>query len=505
LIIELERESRVPLYMQIASQVRDLISRGTLKPGDRLPAYRELAKQLDVNRTTVSTAYADLEADGLITSQVGRGTFISAIPQSSPDRAKQESIEPSPMNWSATLLPSQRDRWLSGLLHTERGKKMISFAHGLPEASLFPLDDFRKSVDRVLRREGRTLLQLGTSSGYRPLQEYLCSQMALDGIHITPDELLITNGCQQSLDLIRRVLIGEGDEAAIEEPTYPGAISVFCGTGSRYVSVPVGREHLDLTALEDALIHRRPKLIYTIPTFHNPTGVTMSLASRRRLVELAARYRVPIVEDDIYRELHYEGPMLPSLKALDKQGVVISINSFSKVGFPGLRVGWIAAPRIVIEHLNVAKQNSDLHAGLLTQAAMYEFSRHGLLAKHIRRVKKEYARRRDVMLAAIAKHFPRDISCNTPQGGMALWITLPEELNTGQLLVHAAERGVVFSPAEHFYAGSPDQNLMRLCYTMTSESLIEEGIRRLGALIKERLTIRKKNRVQRTASMRALV
>jgi DNA-binding transcriptional MocR family regulator len=505
-IIDLQRDSGIPLYVQIAAQIRELISRGTLNLGDRLPPNRELAQMLKVNRTTVGTAYADLEADGLISSQVGRGTFVAAVP--GPSRQTPKPLlapVPSPMTWSAVLLPSQRDRWLNALLHPEHDKGLISFAHGLPEASLFPLEDFRRCVDRVLRKEGRLLLQLGTTSGYPPLQEYLCSQMALSGINVGPSELLITNGCQQSLDLIRRVLVGEGDEVVIEEPTYPGAISVFASAGSRYINIPVGSNHLDLATLEDILLQRRPKLIYTIPTFHNPTGITMSLPVRRRLIELAARHRVPIVEDDIYRELRYEGPALPSLMSLDQHGVVISINSFSKVGFPGLRVGWIAAPPVVIEHLNVAKQNSDLHASLLSQAAIYEFSRHGLLAKHIRKVKKEYARRRDVMLAAIEEHFPAETSWNKPEGGMALWVTLPETLRASEVLVHAAERGVVFSPAEHFYAGAPGTNHLRLCFTMAGPSAIQEGIKRLGAVIRERLLIQKRSKTRRPASLRALV
>jgi GntR family transcriptional regulator/MocR family aminotransferase len=490
--------------VQIASQIREMISNGTLKVGDRLPANRDLAKGNDVNRNTVATAYADLQADGLIDSQVGRGTFISGVPVSKPAPPSPQQ-QPTPMSWGAALLPTQRDRWLSALLHPEHRKEVISFAHGLPEASLFPLDEFRRSVDRVLRREGRVLLQLGNSSGYQPLQEYICSQMALDGVTIKPDQLLITNGCQQSLDLIRRVLVGENDEIALEEPTYPGAISVFCATGAKYLSIPVGRNHLDLDVLEDILLQRRPKLISTVPTFQNPTGVTMSLAARRRLLEMAARYRVPIIEDDIYRELHYEGPMLPSLKALDQHGVVISINSFSKVGFPGLRIGWIAAPPPVIDHLNVVKQNADLHANLLTQAAIYEFSRHGLLHKHIRRVKKEYARRRDVMLEALEKHLPEDASWNKPAGGMAIWVTLPESMNSSEILIHTAERGVVFSPGEHFYAGSPRKNVFRLCFTMSGPQAIEEGVKRLGQVIKERMTIQKKSRVRRVAGLRALV
>src|SRR5574341_1085237 len=490
-IIELDRESHIPLYAQIATQVREMISRGALKLSDRLPANRELAESLGVNRSTVTTAYDELTADGLINSQVGRGTFVSAVPAAKPALA-DERVLASPMPWSALLPGERRNQWMGGHDSGQSGKEMISLAYALPAAELFPLDDFRRSVDRVLRKEGRALLQLGASNGYSPLQQYLAAQMALSGIHVGPDEILITNGCQQSLDLIHRILVRPGDEVAIENPTYPGAISVFCGSQTKYVTIPVAERGLDLDVLEDILAQRRPRLIYTVPSFHNPTGVTMDLASRRRLVELAAKYRVPIIEDDIYRELRYDGAALPPLKALDRYGLVIYINSFSKVGFPGLRVGWIAAPRIVIDHLNAAKQRCDMHASLMAQAAICDFSRHGLLAKHVNRTKKAYAQRRDAMLQSLERYFPEEASWNKPEGGMAIWVKLPEALNASQISIQASEQGVTFSAGEYFYACTPQFATMRLAFTMADPAQIEEAIKRLGTIIKTRLVNLKK-------------
>jgi GntR family transcriptional regulator/MocR family aminotransferase len=263
---------------------------------------------------------------------------------------------------------------------------------------------------------------------------------------------------------------------------------------------------MDLDVLEDVLSQRRPKLIYTVPSFHNPTGVTMDISARRRLIALAGKYRVPVVEDDIYRELRYDGAQLPSLKALDTQGLVIYINSFSKVGFPGLRVGWIAAPRVVIEYLNRAKQRCDLHASLLVQAAIYEFSRHGLMAKHVKRVRKAYAARRDAMLEALEKHFPAEAAWNRPSGGMAIWVTLPESLNANQLLHQAAEHGVTFIPGNHFYSSSHRQNVMRLGFTIAGPAMIEEAIKRLGAIIKGQLSkARKQRELHKPSGVRAIV
>lgn len=506
MLLALQRDSHIPLYAQIVVELRRMIVEGRLTVGDRLPANRELARSLGVNRNTVTTAYAELAADGLITSRVGSGTYISALPAPAQASRITEKPPPSPMSWESLLSVQSRDNWLQEISSYSGRREVIPLAMALPSADLFPLDDFRRSVDRVLRREGRVLLQLGTTGGYAPLQEYIASQLALSGVNVTPDEVLITNGCQQSLDLIRQILVEPGDEVVLENPTYPGALSVFCGGSSKYFSVPVDEHGINLDILEDVLSQRNSKLIYVVPSFQNPTGVTMNLGSRRRLIGIAERYRVPIIEDDIYRELRYDGPDVPPLKALDERGMVIYISSFSKVGFPGLRVGWIAAPRIVIDHLNRVKQRSDLHASLLAQAAILEFAKHGLLAKHIKRVKKEYSRRRDTMLESLERHFPNETKWNRPEGGMSVWVRLPDSLNSKQLLLQALENGVTFISGEHFYASSPHQNMMRLSFTMARPETIEDAVKRLGNLMKSRLVRFKKEQAKgRTDGLRALV
>lgn len=506
MLLRLNRDSHTPLFTQIVTEVRRMISAGALKVGDRLPANRELATSLGVNRNTVATAYAELAAEGLITSRVGSGTYISQVlekPHTSRDR---EEGAASPMSWESLLSVQSRDNWLEEMSSFDGRRDLISLALALPSADLFPLDEFRRCVDLVLRRQGRVLLQLGTTSGYAPLQEYIAAQLALSGVRVSPDEVLITNGCQQSLDLIRQILVGPGEEVVLENPTYPGALSVFCGGSARYFSVPVGPNGIDLNVLEDVLSQRRAKLIYVVPTFQNPTGLTMDPGSRRRLIGIAERYRVPIIEDDIYRELRYDGADVPPLKALDVHGLVIYISSFSKVGFPGLRVGWIAAPRIVIDHLNRAKQRSDLHASLLAQAAIHEFAKRGLLAKHIKRVKKAYAQRRDAMLESLDRYFPEEASWSRPQGGMSVWVSLPDSLNSNQLLLQAIENGVAFVSGDHFYANSAQQKMIRLSFTMAGPQAIEEAVKRLGTIMKSRLVKIKKQRVQgRTDGLRALV
>jgi 2-aminoadipate transaminase len=504
-LLELKRDSHTPLYAQIVSEVRRMIADGALKVGDRLPANRELARTLGVNRNTITTAYAELAADGLITSRVGSGTYISRMPSFSAPRPAEQPI-PSAMPWDSLLAVRARDNWLHEMGDFAGRSGVTSLALALPSAELFPLDEFRRCVDHVLRKQGRTLLQLGTTSGYRPLQEYIAAQLALAGVRVSSDEVLITNGCQQSLDLIARILVEPGEEVALENPTYPGALSMFCDADSKYISVPVGEKGIDLSVLEDVLSQRRAKLIYVVPSFQNPTGATMDIAARRRLIEIAANHRVPIVEDDIYRELRYDGPAIPPLKALDEHGMVIYISSFSKVGFPGLRVGWIAAPRVVLEHLNRAKQRSDLHASLLSQAAIFEFAKRGLVSKHIKRVKKAYAARRDAMLEALERYFPADATWSRPEGGMSVWVRLPESINTSQLLVQAVESGVTFVSGDHFYSSSAPQCMMRLSFTMATPHAIEQAVKTLGSMIKTKLLRNKKERaVRSTDGLRALV
>lgn len=505
MILELDRQNHAPLYTQIAVQVRQLIRNGALKIGDRLPPNRSLAKSLGVNRSTVATAYDELLADGLIVSRIGSGTFVAAAPVQ--PSAKEIAVTPSiaPLNWEAVLPELRLDEWLANRDAAQRAD-CVAFTHALPAPELFPLDEFRRSVERVLRREGRNLLQLGASCGYESLQQYLLQQLALCGIRATEQEILLTSGCQQALDLLRQVLLEPGDEVVIENPTYPGAISLFCQSQYKFISVPVGAQGIDLDALEDVLRRRRPKLIYIVPTFQNPTGVTMDLAARRRLIELAAQYRVPLVEDEIYRDLRYDGAALPSLKALDPYGVVIYLNSVSKIGFPGLRVGWMVAPRLLIQHLMALKQRSDLHGNLLAQAALADFARHGLLSKHIQRCRRSYAQRRDAMLEALRKFFPHESNWTAPEGGMAIWVQLPEGVNADDLLSQARTQGVYFTPGSRFYASGARANTLRLSFSMLTATQIETGVKALGKLVEKQMTTAQPDRsTQNLLARKALV
>ena len=499
MLITLDAHLRQPLYIQIRNQIRERIVTGALKVGERLEPSRELAKQLGVHRTTVGNAYADLEAEGLIQGTVGRGTFVSPF-ASTLSAPKATSARPSyDFFWDGFFAHEQGDDSLGRLMASAFRPDVISFAVTHGSAELSAVDLVRRATDAVLRREGAKILQYGSSEGYLPLKRYLQNRLRRDGIPVELDEILITNGCQQSLDLVRRSLVSAGDSVACENPTYTGLWNVFESTGVRLIGVPVGLEGMDLDFLSAVLEQNKLKMVLASPNFQNPTGQTMPLEARKRLLALAARSQVPVVEDDIYGALRYRGRELPPLKSLDKNGLVIYLNSFSKVGFPGLRVGWVVAVRRVIEHLRWAKQRADLHTNLLGQAVLEELGRRGWLDKLLRRTRKVYERKLGVLRRAAERYFPPDATCLYPEGGMSVWVELQPRLDAADLLVKSQERGVIFAPARYFYFQEARHNAFRLCFTHVTDEQIEKGIGILGELL--RVETRKGKAGRRTSAV----
>ncbi|HEX6739996.1 MAG TPA: PLP-dependent aminotransferase family protein, partial [Vicinamibacteria bacterium] len=332
---------------------------------------------------------------------------------------------------------------------TER-PDIISFAGGLPAPEAFPLVAVEAACRQVLEGHGAEALQYGATEGYLPLRQLLVRHMVRYGIEATPDNVLITSGSQQALDLVGKLLINPGDHVATEQPTYLGALQAFRAYQAQYLPVSVDGDGMDVTRLEQAL-RGGPKFLYALPNFQNPSGVTLSLARRQRVVELAAHYGVPIVEDDPYGQLRYEGEHLPPLVKLDAErrggatdGGVIYLGTLSKILGPGLRIGWVVAPADVIRKLVQLKQGADLHTSTFAQMVAYETARGGFLDAHVRHVRKVYGRRRDIMLRALEAHFPPQVRWTRPQGGLFLWVTLPPELDSACLLGRALEQKVAF-------------------------------------------------------------
>jgi 2-aminoadipate transaminase len=375
-------------------------------------------------------------------------------------------------------------------LTTEPG--VISFAGGLPGADLFPLDAFRDASERVLRDHGTHALQYSTTEGERPLREMIARHTTRYGIAVTADNVLITSGSQQALDLIGRVFLNPGDHVLVERPTYLGALQAWGAYQADYLTVGMDADGMRIGELAAAL-RGGPKFIYALPNFQNPTGVTLALDRRQELVRLADEHGVPILEDDPYGQLRYDGEHLPSLVTLDAEyrglgkaaysGNVLYLSTFSKTLAPGLRLGWIIGPADVIRRLAQAKQGADLHTSTFVQLLAYEVARAGFLDSHVRRLRTAYSSRRDAMLRAMRRHFPASVTWTEPAGGLFIWATLPSTLDAATVLQHALAAQVAFVPGSPFFPDGSGQQTLRLNFTNATEDVIEDGISRLGGVL----------------------
>lgn len=380
------------------------------------------------------------------------------------------------------------------LLKLTEQPDIISFGGGLPAPEVFPLKEFQEACNIVLKEQGAQALQYSTTEGYRPLREMIARHTERYSVHVSPDNILITSGSQQALDFIGRLFINRGDYIVVESPTYLGALQAWNAYGAQYISVPADENGMIVDKLEAAL-RVGPKFIYVLPNFQNPSGSTLSLERRIKLVELADKYGVPIVEDDPYGQLRYEGEHIPSVVTLDSQyrddhdgeytGNVIYLSTFSKLLAPGLRLAWIIAPMQVIRHFVMAKQAADLHTSSFNQYVAYEVAKGGFLDEHVKFIRQVYKERRDTMLEMMEEMFPAGTSWTHPHGGMFLWGIMPEGVDAAEVLRIAIDRKVAFVPGAAFHPNGGGENTMRLNFSYCAPDTIREGISRLGVTLKE--------------------
>jgi len=365
------------------------------------------------------------------------------------------------------------------LLKLTAQPNIISFAGGLPAPEVFPVAEFQEASNRVLTEHGAQALQYSTTEGYLPLREMISRHTARYSVPINADNVLITSGSQQALDFIGRLFINRGDYIVVESPTYVGALQAWNAYGAQYISVPSDEEGMMVDKLEEAL-RIGPKFIYVLPNFQNPSGSTLSLERRKRLILLADQYGVPIIEDDPYGQLRYDGDG-------PYGGNVIYISTFSKLLAPGLRLAWMVAPPEVIRKLVLIKQGADLHTSSINQLVAYEVAKGGFLDEHVKVIRATYKERRDVMLEMMAEMFPSEVRWTKPLGGMFLWGILPEGVDAAEVLQVAIERKVAFVPGAGFHPNGGGANTMRLNFSFSSPEIIREGISRLGVTLKEAL------------------
>ncbi|MGI8716088.1 MAG: PLP-dependent aminotransferase family protein [Solirubrobacteraceae bacterium] len=375
---------------------------------------------------------------------------------------------------------------------TER-EDVISLAGGLPDTSTFPADSYAALMGTVARESCARALQYGPTEGFQRVKQCIAEVMAAEGMTIDTDEVLVTTGGQQVIDLVCKTLVDPGDVIVTEAPTYPGAIPTFCSYQADVVQVRMDRDGMrvhELEALLDDLERdgRRPKFIYTVPNFHNPAGVTMSLARRRELVRIAGERELLILEDNPYGLLRYEGEPLPTLHSLDDEFVIYA-STFSKILSPGLRLGWAAAPSPILHKMQIGKQGSDLSSSSISQYFVSAYFDDGPWENYIRSLREIYRRRRDVMLDALAEHFPREAEWTHPQGGLFIWVTLPDYIDTTDLLARALQEHVAFVPGRAAYVDGRGGSAMRLNFSGVNEDLIREGVRRIGEVVREQVAM----------------
>lgn len=376
------------------------------------------------------------------------------------------------------------------LLKLTQDPKMISFGGGMPSPHSFPVKGIQKIADKILKKHGAQALQYGPTEGIKQLRESLINRMKKKGIKCNEDEILITSGSQQALDLMPKIFLNPGDFVVVECPSYIGALIAFNAYQPKFISISMDDNGMDTYELEEKIKEHKGKpikFIYTVPTFQNPAGVTMSLERRKHLLEIARKYKILIFEDDAYSELRYSGKPIPSIKSLDKDGNVIYTSTFSKILSPGFRLGWVIADKDIIRKMVIAKQGTDLSSNIFVQYIADEYIRSGMIDKQIPKIKKMYKRKRDIMLRVLKKHFPKGCKWTKPAGGLFIWVTLPSHIYTKEMFKEAIKEKVAYVHGEAFCVEGKGHNEMRLNFSNTDNDKIEIGIKRLAKIIKEKM------------------
>lgn len=462
--LQLDDQTDVPLYRQLYEQIRSGIVAGVMKHGERLPPTRELAGLLGLNRTTVSAAYELLIQEGFVSGHVGRGSFVSYRGEA-PRLAWSDILTPPPP-------PAQ-----------SVSDAEISFVVSRPSQQLFPVSDFRKTCNEVVSGDGAAaILQLGSPYGYAPLRGYLLDAARHEGAAHAGDDIVVTSGCQQALDLLGRALIAPGDTVAVEDPVYPGLRNAFAASGARLVGIPAGPDGMDVDALARAFKTERPRVVVVTSSFQNPTGTTLPPSSRAAILRLAQEHRAVLVESDIYGGLRYVGERIPTIKQTDSAGDTVLLRSFSKTAFPGLRVGWVIGPRELTRRIAEAKQWCDLHTDQLSQAVLLRFAESGRLAAHQGRMLQAGRARLHAALEACERHFQGIAHWTRPEGGMSVWVTLADGVDASELLQRAQREGVAYLPGRYFAVSRDHRSSLRLSFAGLTPERIERGIAVLGRI-----------------------
>lgn len=470
--IDKSRKEETPIYKQIADVLIDLLQRGRLVDGSRLPTVRELSKALDVTRVTVHHAYNHLKKTGWAEARVGRGTFVRMMPTASVD---SEELSTGSITY---------DKAMADLSILKNRGGMVSLAMAEPDSRLLPGREFFRTF-RTMEPHAQEYLSYGPYQGAPLLRQILATSLRNQKMDVQADDILITTGVTQGLSLTISALCEKGDKVLVEQPTYLGFLSLLKAHGLEPIGIPRDEQGLRLDVLERLLKKEQPRALYTIPRFQNPTGTCMSQEHRMALLQLAKIYQLTIIEDDVYGELSYETDASYPLKAQTEHEDIVYVNSFSKSLFPGLRIGYIVPPATLKARLMELIRCRELCGAPFVQHALTHFLQQGRLQKHLDLVKPIYKRRRDALLSALAEYMPEEVHWSQPKGGFCCWLTLPRQNHFGSLYREALQHNIAFTPGAVFFMNADSTRHLRLCFGAQDEESICTAVQSLGGLIKD--------------------
>ncbi len=486
--IPIERHSSKAVYLQIRDRLCRLIETGALQTGDKLPSIRSLAQSTGVNKLTVIEAYNVLEADGLVEARQGSGYFVSLAkikcPDSAPKFAPPQDVivseQPPPPPLIKELKGGSFFNLYIASVQARQQPGMIDLSSGFSLAS--GLEDLPRIARRAVKQVAGSLFNYDLPQGQLMLRQQISRMLVQQhGLEVTPEDLIITNGSKQGLSLVVHYYVKPGDWVIVESPTWHGMLSLLYNMGAKVIGIPMTAEGMNLELLEKNLYTYRPKLIFTVSTLHNPTGITTSQAHRRQLLQLAERYNCVILEDNAYEGLNFE-PVPAPIKALDRKDIVTYVGTFSKTIMPGIRVGYLVATGQQYQPLVERKLLSDLHVSTVSQAIVSEYLASGHYRHHLAHLQAQHLQSRNAMLSALQRHFPPSASWTVPNGGTFLWVQLPAGLPLSEICQQALSRGVFVAEGTPFFPGQQGYPALRLNFTLSPEQ-IERGISMLGELL----------------------
>ena len=494
-----DRTSELPLYRQLHTALSDQIRLGKRPPGSRLPSVRGLARTLSVSPITVVQAYDALMADGLVHSRIGRGTFVGGptLGQATDGSVSEPDDQPLPPSGRtaedthpqvAVHLRAPRISAMQGLLKPGRRPGMISLAAGTPDPALFPTKTIGRLWSRTIATEDPRFLQYGTPQGDHHLRSWIADRCRAMGVGADPGQILVTSGSQQAIDLVARTFLGPGDHVLVESPTFITALDIFEERGARLVGIPMDNSGARIDVVEALADRYRPRLLYTIPTAHNPTGITLIDERRRRLAALARSRNFIVLEDDICSEFAYDGEAPNPVKTYDISGHIIFVMSFSKTVIPGLRVGCVVADSAILARLMEAKSLADRFTSPLIQRTLWRYLTSHYYERDLEKARDTYRRRRDGVLRTLREVMPEGVTWSRPDAGFNLWIRLPDRVSATEAFEEGLKEGVSCIPGDLCLAHVPPPSGLRISFADNHEDVTAEGIRRLGRAISRLLS-----------------